>query len=94
MPLSLALLCALGVAAAVADIYPAGIPNVWGGLASAPPGGVLGGCSGQLFGYSGLDGHCPLITARSSLSDQASPPSQLTSPACLKQSRTHSGSAD
>merc|ERR1740117_485594 len=57
MTQSLALLCTLGVVAAVADIYPAGIPNVWGGLASAPAGGVLGGCSGHLFGYSGLDGN-------------------------------------
>ena len=35
---------------------PENIPNVWGGNASAPPGGVLRGCSGWLFGFSGLDG--------------------------------------
>jgi len=31
-------------------------PQVWGGNANAPPGGVLGGCSGLLFGFSGMDG--------------------------------------
>ncbi len=35
---------------------PNNVPNVWGGNSSAPPGGVLGGCSGWLFGFSGLDG--------------------------------------
>ena len=37
-------------------ILPNNVPNVWGGNSSAPPGGVLGGCSGWLFGFSGLDG--------------------------------------
>ena len=32
-------------------------PTRWGVNASAPPGGVLGGCSGHLFGFSGLDGN-------------------------------------
>ena len=31
-------------------------PIIWGLNASAPSGGVLGGCSGHLFGFSGLDG--------------------------------------
>eukprot|EP00928_Gymnodinium_smaydae_P032783 TRINITY_DN23658_c0_g1_i1.p1 TRINITY_DN23658_c0_g1~~TRINITY_DN23658_c0_g1_i1.p1 ORF type:complete len:643 (+),score=57.77 TRINITY_DN23658_c0_g1_i1:39-1967(+) len=31
-------------------------PQVWGGSANAPPGGVLGGCSGHMFGFSGMDG--------------------------------------
>ncbi len=39
-------------AAASATVYP----RVWGGSASAPPGGVLHGCSGHLFGFSGMDG--------------------------------------
>ena len=33
------------------------VPAYWGVNASAPPGGVLGGCSGHLFAFSGLDGN-------------------------------------
>lgn len=32
-------------------------PSAWGVNSSAAPGGVLGGCSGHLFGFSGLDGN-------------------------------------
>jgi hypothetical protein len=42
--------------AAKSLVLPANLPDVWGGNTSAPPGGVLGGCSGWLFGFSGLDG--------------------------------------
>jgi hypothetical protein len=42
--------------AAKSLLLPADLPDGWGGNTSAPPGGVLGGCSGWLFGFSGLDG--------------------------------------
>ena len=32
------------------------VPNVWGGHAAAITVGPVGGCSGHLFGFSGLDG--------------------------------------
>lgn len=44
-------LLAIVLAGASAQGLPASLPNVWGGNASAPAGGVLGGCSGQLFGF-------------------------------------------
>jgi len=44
-------LLAIMLAVASAQGLPASLPNVWGGNASAPAGGVLGGCSGQLFGF-------------------------------------------
>ena len=46
----------LAAIAVAAPALPPHLPDVWGGNASAPPGGVLGGCSGWLFGVSGLDG--------------------------------------
>ena len=42
--------------AAKSLLLPADLPDIWGGNTSAPSGGVLGGCSGWLFGFSGLDG--------------------------------------
>ena len=33
------------------------LPTIWGVNASAAPGGVLGGCSGHMFAFSGLDGN-------------------------------------
>ena len=36
--------------------YDAIFPTVWGGNSSAPLGGYLNGCSGHLFGFSGLSG--------------------------------------
>eukprot|EP00947_MAST-08B_sp_MAST-8B-sp1_P004599 g4599.t1 len=52
-PLQFLLLPAL---IAVATAQTPFVPNVVGNNASASPGGVLGGCSGQIFGFSGLDG--------------------------------------
>lgn len=36
--------------------FPPSLPDVLGLQSLAPAGGVLGNCSGQLFGFSGLDG--------------------------------------
>ena len=38
------------------------LPTRWGVNSSAPAGGVLGGCSGHLFGFSGLDGDTHELT--------------------------------
>ena len=46
------LLPSLGYGVAV----PAGTPNIFGGSGHGLSGGMGDGCSGQLFGFSGLDG--------------------------------------